>query len=246
MSNNSKDNDFAPINVEISDRLPMASQRQGSAKNTKTQVVTKSNNALVSFLMVLSVGAIAASGYLYWMNTKQTSALSANEARIESLENRLSATGEEMDNSTVALQIKVTELSNKSEQLWEQMDKLWASAWRRNQQELRTVEKKVSSFQSDVNALLKKTDTKIASSLDGIKQVQNRVDSVNNKVSGQSNDILAINVEQENLQNTINKQNAELRQMSEKLILLEKRNTSLLQKLQQVENKLNELVNRSV
>lgn len=244
MSNNSKDKDFAPINVEISDRIPMAGQRQTSQKVTK--VVTKSDNRLVGLLTVLTVGASIASAYLFWMNQQQSQTLAANETRIVSLENRLSATGEEMDNSTVALQIKVTELSNRAEQLWEQMDKLWASAWRRNQQEIRSLENNVNGFEKDVNALIKTSESKVAASLDGVKQVQNRLDGVNTKVSAQANEILAINVEQENLQNIIDKQNAELRQMTEKLILLEKRNTTLLQKLQQVENKLDELVKRSV
>jgi len=244
MSNNGKDKDFAPINVELSDRIPMASKRQSNTKPSKVE--TKSNSKLVSFLLVLTIGALLACAYLFWLNQQQTQTLATNESRIESLENRLSATGEEMDNSTVALQIKVTELSNKAEQLWDQMDKLWASAWRRNQQEIRNLENNVKGFEKDVNALIKTAESKVATSLDGVKQVQNRLDGVNTKVSGQANDILAINVEQENLQNTINKQNAELRQMTEKLILLEKRNTTLLQKLQQVESKLDELVKRSV
>lgn len=244
MSDNSKDKDFAPINVDLGDRIPMSSQRQQGTKSP--QVITKSNNGLVSMLIVSTVIAVSACGYLFWLSQEQSRVLADNENRIVSLENKLSATGEEMGNSTVALQVKVTELSNRAEQLWEQMDKLWASAWRRNQQEIKSLEGNLGNFQKDVNKLLKETEAKVKTGIDRVQQVQTRVDGVNNKVSNQGNDILAINVEQEKLQGTINKQNTELRQMTEKLILLEKRNTSLLQKLQELESKLNELVRRSV
>ena len=69
------------------------------------------------------------------------------EQRILQLENKLSATGEEIGESTVALQVKVTELTNKTNELWEQMDKLWASAWRRNQQEIADLGDRVGNVQ---------------------------------------------------------------------------------------------------
>ncbi len=244
MSNNSKDKDFAPINVEISDRIPMSSQRQSSG--TSTKVITKSNNGLVSLLMLISLTACGACGYLYWLHQQHVQTLNANEARILSLESKLSATGEEIGNSTVALQVKVTELSNRSEQLWEQMDKLWASAWRRNQQEIKAIEAGLGNFKKDVNTLIKQTETQVSTSADRIQQLQKRIDGVNGKVTTQSNDILGVNVEQEKIQSSLGKQSTELRQMAEKLILLEKRNTTLLQKLQQLEAKLNEVVSRSV
>lgn len=245
MSQNNKDKDFAPINVELSDRISMTTKRPSPAKPTAPSA-SKSNNSLVTLLLVFSLTATAGCGYLFWLHKEQVSITNANEKRILSLENKLSTTGEEIGNSTVALQVKVNELSNRSQELWEQMDKLWASAWRRNQQEIKSLESNLGGFQKDVNKLLKDTESKVAIGLDKVQQVQKRLDGVNGKVGAQGNDILAINVEKESLQNTINKQSSELRQMAEKLILLEKRNTSLLQKLQQLEAKMVEIVNRSV
>jgi chromosome segregation ATPase len=248
MSDKSKDKDFAPINVEISDRMPSASQRQNATKGSQkdTQGVGKSNNAFVSIVLLVAIGGCAASFYLYTLHQQNIALITAAENRIESLENRLDATGEEMGNSTVALQVKVTELSTKTQELWEQMDKLWSSAWRRNQQEIRSLETSLQSYQKEANTLIKSLETKIGNSTSSIAQLQKRIDAVNTKVGGQANDILAINVTQENTQSAISQQNTEMRKMAENLILLERRNTNLLQELKQIETKLTELANKAV
>ena len=244
MSDNSKDKDFAPINVELSDRIPLASKRQSSPPQTNEN--TKSNMPMLVIAIVIALSACGASAYLYSLHQQNLASLATAEERIVRLENRLNATGEEMGNSTVALQVKVTELSARTEELWEQMDKLWASAWRRNQQEIKSLDGDLKGLQTNTNTLLKNMETKIANVSSGTQQLQNRIDGVNTKVGTQANDMLAINVNQDEMQSTITKQNTELRQMAEKLILLEKRNTSLLQQLQQIETKLTEVANKGV
>jgi ribosomal protein L17 len=244
MSDNPKDKDFAPINVEVEDRIPMAGNRQSSTK--ASAVETKSKNGLTIVAFLVAAIACAASGYLYSLHTVQVNLLAENELRIQALEDKLSATGEEMGNSTVALQVKITELSATAKELWEQMDKLWASAWRRNQQEIKTLSANFKNLQQDTNKLVKDLDAKVASNNATSANIQSRVDGINTKVNAQANDLLSVNVRQdENLQ-TNSKQAATLREMSEKLILLEKRNTTLLQKIQQLENKITEVANKSV
>lgn len=244
MSDNPKDKDFAPINVEVEDRIPMAGNRQSSAK--ASTVETKSKNGLTVIAFLVAAIACAGSGYLYSLHTVQVNLLAENEVRIKALEDKLSATGEEMGNSTVALQVKITELSATAKELWEQMDKLWASAWRRNQQEIKTLSTNFKNLQQDTNKLVKDLDAKVASNNATSANIQSRIDGINTKVNAQANDILSVNVRQdENLQ-TNSKHAATLREMSEKLILLEKRNTTLLQKIQQLENKITEVANKSV
>ena len=51
----------------------------------------------------------------------------------------MSATGEEIGESTVALKVKLEAISEKTELLLTEMDKLWASAWRRNQTEIKAL-----------------------------------------------------------------------------------------------------------
>ncbi|MCK5880223.1 MAG: hypothetical protein KAG18_00025 [Sinobacterium sp.] len=61
---------------------------------------------------------------------------SVDHDRINALEARLSDTDESMSQSSVAMQVKLNEVKSKTDQLWGQMDKLWASAWRRNQTDI--------------------------------------------------------------------------------------------------------------
>lgn len=101
----------------------------------------------ILLLVVLLAGAI---GYGFYTMEQQQLVFTKAQERISDLERRLSATGEEMGESAVALQVRVTELSDKTEQLWEQMDKLWASAWRKNQSEIKDLS---SSMKSQYNKL---------------------------------------------------------------------------------------------
>jgi chromosome segregation ATPase len=68
--------------------------------------------------------------------------LASSSARIQQLENQLSATGEEIGESTIALKVKLEAVSEKTELLLSEMDKLWASAWRRNQEEIKALNSK--------------------------------------------------------------------------------------------------------
>jgi chromosome segregation ATPase len=244
MSDNPKDKEFAPINVELGDRIPMAGNRKSSSK--AAHVETKGNSAYTSVVLVIALIACAASAYLFIINSQNQTLLAASEKRIQSLENRLSATGEEMGNSTTELQVKVGELAARTEELWEQMDKLWASAWRRNQQEIKTLSESFKNLQQDTNRLVKELDNKVAENKTTVASLRPRIDGVNTKVNTQANEILALNVKNDEFGQGTAKQNATLREMAEKLILLEKRNTTLLQNIQQLENKINEVANKSV
>ena len=77
--------------------------------------------------------------------------LQQSQSRITELESRLSTTGEDMDQSAAALQVKVSELSAKTEHLWTEMDKLWASAWRRNQTEIGALNKTAMALKASTD-----------------------------------------------------------------------------------------------
>lgn len=72
------------------------------------------------------------------------------EARIADLEDRLSDTDEGMSQSTTAMAVKIKEL-------YSEVDKLWASAWRRNKAKIADLEKSATSHGSTL-ASLQKTD----------------------------------------------------------------------------------------
>ncbi|WP_293748697.1 hypothetical protein [uncultured Paraglaciecola sp.] len=105
----------------------------------------KSNSPSWFAILLLLIIIVGAAGY--W-SFEQFKVLQNAQSRITELESRLSATGEDMDQSAAALQVKVSELSAKTEHLWSEMDKLWASAWRRNQSEIGALNKTVMTLKA--------------------------------------------------------------------------------------------------
>ncbi|MFC3120031.1 hypothetical protein [Agaribacter flavus] len=243
MATGDKDKDFAPINVDVDDRITVASARKSSSAPV---VQVKSNNFLVGGLMLLTVAALGASTYLYLELDKANKTIADSAARILSVENQLSATGEEIGNSTVALQVKVGELTEKSNELWDQMDKLWASAWRRNQQEIKSLQSSVKTFQTDVNKVVGDINKRVDGAESDNQQLVSRINSINSNISEQANNILALTVEQENLNKQDGDKASKLRELNEKTILLERRNTNLLQKINELEKLVDELVKKTV
>ncbi|XOV80874.1 MAG: hypothetical protein ACFHVJ_07990 [Aestuariibacter sp.] len=103
-----------------------------------------SNGIWIFLTFVVALGGYGASYWLYQQNQQQLQVLGDAEQRIEELERKISATGEELDQSAVALRVQVNELKDKSDVLWQEMDKLWASAWRRNQTEIKDLSENVT------------------------------------------------------------------------------------------------------
>ncbi|MFQ3235528.1 MAG: hypothetical protein ACI9C4_001086 [Paraglaciecola sp.] len=128
----------------------------GSKKSPPDDKAPSSDNAgksrgpswlAILLLVVLLAGAI---GYgFYTIQLQQQVVIKAQE-RITDLERRLSDTGEEIGESAVAMQVRVTELSDKTQELWEQMDKLWASAWRKNQSEIKDLSTSMKSQHNEL------------------------------------------------------------------------------------------------
>ena len=141
MANNSKNDEFPTIRLDEEDRRDYQTKRQAAPTKTTpppssspsaNRQPSGSGNGNGIWVVLVAVIALAACGgcyYLYTLLEHQKAVAEQAEQRILQLENKLSATGEEIGESTVALQVKVTELTNKTNELWEQMDKLWASAF---------------------------------------------------------------------------------------------------------------------
>jgi chromosome segregation ATPase len=245
MSSSSKDTEFAPINLDANDRIPAGAKKTlQSPKPAHTGGGV--GKGLFALVLILALGAAAACGYLFTQLQKNNAILSENQGRLQLLENRLSATGEEMDNSTVALQVKVSELTEKTEELWEQMDRLWASAWRRNQEEIKELNSQVVSVKRNVEESVGSLETKVNASQSGIQQLMTRINDLNGKITEQANNLLGVKVEYEGLGDTNVTQSREIRELMEKILLLEKRNTSLLQKLNTIETQVKELTVKTV
>lgn len=135
---------------------------QSAATVTAGDVATapppaKSSGGILFFLFLIAVGGYGVSYWLYMENQKTLQQLSVADERIYQLERKISATGEESEQSVVALRVQVNELKDKSDVLWQEMDKLWASAWRRNQTEIKELsvqlKRDVKIQQDSLNAL---------------------------------------------------------------------------------------------
>lgn len=123
------------------------------------------------FLLLVVTGA-----GVYW-SAKQQKVLIQAQNRITELENRLSATGEDMGQSAAAMQVNLSELSKKTEDLWEQMDKLWASAWRRNQSEIGALNKTVMDFKTSSDKTSQSLKTDIAANNTTVELLKEQIES---------------------------------------------------------------------
>lgn len=236
MSNDKRNDEFASISIDAGERITSPSRR------TPSQPVVKSNNGLVTVLALVSLAAAGAAGYLYLELEKANQIIASNIERVSNLEDRLSATGEEMGSSTASLKVLVSENAEKSAANFEQIDKLWASAWRRNQKELKELQKEVTSVKTETED----SRTAIADANSSRQQLVGRIDALNNNLSELANNILANKVEQEALLQSQQQSGNQLRDVNEKVLLLERRNTSLLQQINELQQLVDELVKKTV
>ena len=228
MANNSKNDEFPTIRLDEEDRRDYQTKRQAAptkatpppssapSANRQPSGGGNGNGIWVVFVAVIALAACGGCYYLYTMLEQQKAVAEQAEQRILQLENKLSATGEEIGESTVALQVKVTELTNKTNELWEQMDKLWASAWRRNQQEIADLGDRVGNVQNALNK-------NINSVSENVKSQAVAIGSVKNQLASLADELLAVNVQLE--QAASDKQSAQqsVRNLTDKLSVLEQR-----------------------
>ena len=241
---NPNDDDFPRITLDAEDRRGYQQKSSPSSSNSTTSsskppapAPSGGGSGLATFALLVALASGGGAGYLYWQLQQQTIAANAAEARIQELENKLSATGEEMGESTVALQVKVTELSNRAEELWDQMDKLWASAWRRNQKEITELGEKlddeVSSLKSTTSALSTTSNT-----------ASRALTDIRSQTETMASELLAINVQLERASANSGSTKRDIQQATEKLRLLEQRNAAMVTRVNQMENEIRDLATR--
>ncbi len=75
--------------------------------------------------LVVALAATAMAGLLYQQGVQLSAALAQSNLRISDLEGRLSTTDDSVNESSASMQVKIKDLAG-------EVDKLWASAWRKN------------------------------------------------------------------------------------------------------------------
>lgn len=158
-------------------------QRTRAAQKTKPEPEvpqdspppSKSSGGLLVFVLLLALGGYGGSYWLYTLQQKTANQLENASERIYELERKISATGEELDQSAVALRVQVNELKDKTDVLWQEMDKLWASAWRRNQTEIKELQTQTTNEFKNQKATLTALRSDISESNTNMAVIQEQV-----------------------------------------------------------------------
>jgi hypothetical protein len=88
---------------------------------------------LAILALVVGLATAAVAGLLYQQTVRLDAELAQANLRIADLEGKLSVTGDNVNQSSAAMQVKIKELGG-------EVDKLWASAWRKNDGRLTELE----------------------------------------------------------------------------------------------------------
>ncbi len=245
MANSSKNDEFLTIRLDDEDRRTYQQKKDASTQSTTSSAPSSSDSSKggngVWITLVALIALIACGGcyYLYTLLEAQKLAAQNAESRIAFLEQKLSATGEEIGESTVALQVKVTELTNKTNELWEQMDKLWASAWRRNQQEITALGERVGKVETASQRGLSDTNANVSGNTSNIAVVQGQL-------AGLADELLTLNIQLEQAINDKQSTENETRSLADKLSVLEQRNNALSGRINAIENEIREMATQMV
>ncbi|MFT6900212.1 MAG: hypothetical protein ACJAXS_000374 [Colwellia sp.] len=121
-----------------------------------------------TFLIYLLLGVAAY--WIYQQDIKTHAIIASAEQRIMGLERQLSATGEEMGESTIEMKVRLETLGKTSDKLWDEMDKLWASAWRKNQSQIKALQRDSKSL-TDISLAQRK---QVTSTLDTIEEINDK------------------------------------------------------------------------
>ncbi len=102
---------------------------------------------LVLTLALVTAAVAAAWAWQLQGELAQAEARSADyAARISDLEDRLSDTDEGLSQNTQTMAVKLKELTGRVEQNFSEIDKLWASAWRRNRDNIAELKKSSDGY----------------------------------------------------------------------------------------------------
>ncbi|MFC3093489.1 hypothetical protein DRW07_04625 [Alteromonas sediminis] len=246
MANTPKNDDFPTIRLDDEDRRDYQQKKHAGtgtpAQHSQVGSASQSKGGfpvVATFSLLIALGASGAAYYLYDLSLKQAATNQAAEARIADLERRLSATGEEMGESTVALQVKVTELSEKTTELWDQMDKLWASAWRRNQKEIADLTARVGNVQNNLQESINQVSRNTNSQ-------QTKLGAIETQLSGIADEMLALNVQIEQSLGDRQSFEQQNKNLQDQLSVIEQRNAALSGRITQLENEMKSMATKLV
>ncbi len=151
---------IVPERDEVASRQARGGSRAKSVKNQSTAGAGLLARLFICIALVVAAVACAWAWQLQQALDASGQVLAAYEDRIADLEARLSDTDEGLNESATAMSVKIKEL-------YSEVDKLWASAWRRNKAKIADLEKSRDQLAGKV-ATLEKTDVSYSSQLQAL------------------------------------------------------------------------------
>jgi chromosome segregation ATPase len=171
------DQDSDQIESIIPERDEVASYQRQKSTRSKSEASSSGGGAGLLARLVITMGLVVGVVACAWVYQLQLELQRADilmlqyEKRISDLEERLSDTDESVNQSGVAIQVKI-------KTLFSEVDKLWASAWRKNKADIaankRLVIASASALKVQKNALATQTKN-VASQADILTSVDKRV-----------------------------------------------------------------------
>ncbi len=218
-----------------SSRVQKASPKNSaSSENLVTSNRSSKINSTFTFLIYIALAG--SSWFFYQQNIKLNTLITHAEQRIQSLENQLSATGEEMGESTIALKAKLEAITEKADKLWGEMDKLWASAWRRNQSDIKEL-RTASQKQETLN---KNQSTQITNAASAISAINDKLTSSELSINALTDQIAAAN----NIKAEISQLTAHMTTLEEKSSTRDAQQIEIATNVNQLEMSLTLLIER--
>ncbi len=164
-----KDNDSfddIPMVAPASDEIASYNRARSAKPGARAASTGMGGGAKFLLFIALLLAAAACGGayYLFEELKKTSAALESSTARVESLEQRLSSTDESVSESTTVQGVKIKELTS-------EVDKLWASAWRKNQAEIGKYSKQLATQ----TANLDKVRESLKAQQENLTNVQNQL-----------------------------------------------------------------------
>ena len=170
---NRSDRELPSLTPDVDQVEAYKSKRTSKDKTPAAGVEVKPRSSgLTIFLLLTILTSVGVGGWwLVQQDKLNLELIEASEQRIRELENQLSATGEEMGESAGAMRARLSSLTEKTDELWKQMDKLWASAWRKNQDDIKRLDS-LGKIHTDKLSRMEKQATTTSTSVKGLGQKQ--------------------------------------------------------------------------
>lgn len=165
MSNDdSKIGSIPPIVPARDEVAARQTARKGDRRRPTTSQPSSGASLLTRLFIAVSLAVAGVACAWAWQLQQELDAsevlMARYEARISDLEDRLSDTDQGMNQSAAAMAVKIKEL-------YSEVDKLWASAWRRNKAAIAELEKSRDNLNSKV-ATLTQTDSAYSQQLQAL------------------------------------------------------------------------------